>query len=103
MAARGTIIHDAKKLPDGKVQIAVREGDLPTLPAWDGSHEVFATVDDFVARLEQAEAVVAAELKYVKLASGYKKDPTLGAVFENTVKTGTASIDLTGISATVTI
>jgi len=100
---KSVIIHDAKKLANGNVQIAVREGDLSTLPAWDGSHEVFATVEDFVARLAQAEATVAMELKYIKLSSGYKKDPTLGAVFENAVKTGTASIDLTGISVVVTI
>jgi hypothetical protein len=101
--AKAARIDDVIKHADGHIEVRYTEGDAPLPASWSGLSEQYGSVEQFVAALSDSETATAEHLKRIQVAKGYKADPTLGATFLNAVKNKTATLDLTGQVATITL
>lgn len=90
--------------PDGRVEVLKTEGPTPLPVAPGGSGVIWSSRQAFVEALAAAEALISTDLlALVQLATGYKVDPNIGAAFITRVKGKTATLDLTGVVAPITV
>lgn len=104
--AKGMIAHTFDVLADGRVMVRRTTGDLP-LPndgATPSTETIeFASKQDFMNAIKEAEERVAADLMFVQAGAALKGDPNLGATFKSAFVGKLSQVDLSGTATTIKI
>jgi hypothetical protein len=96
-------LNAVTKAPDGSISIKYTEGEAPLPVEWSGNSIVFSGPQALATELEAAEARVAADLKLIQIAKGYKVDPSIGVTFSNTISGKTTTLDLVGQTVPIVV
>lgn len=89
---------------DGTVAVKYTQGDYPLPAEWQGEGLTFHSHEAMVAALADVEERFSGQdLVLLQLAVALKKDPSLKAGFLSAAKGKTATVDLTGLAAAISL